>query len=182
MIAMVHIFSWGERWNHHSVPLHAELYHCAVLFNDDVTYVQWSTYFISRDPVSSNQMTRIYIGLYNTFYSIVLVTWYSMKWRSCMDIMVVLFSPAHCFICPAKTYLPTQHCPNCLLLFFGGGVAFNICGLIATVPVCNRDPNDHFSKCYHSTGMTLRRGWYKTRHTNPTGHILPMKSCYVKII
>ena len=30
--------------------LHAELYHCTVLFNDDVTCVEWSIYFISRDP------------------------------------------------------------------------------------------------------------------------------------
>ena len=40
-----------------SVPLHAELYHCTVLFNDDFTCVQWSIYFISRDTVSSNQIT-----------------------------------------------------------------------------------------------------------------------------
>ena len=48
---------------HRSVPLHAELYHCTVLFNDDVTCIQWSIYLILRDPVSSNQMTRIYIGV-----------------------------------------------------------------------------------------------------------------------
>ena len=44
---------------HRSVPLHAEMFHCTVLFNDDVTYVQWSIYSLSRDPVLSNQITRI---------------------------------------------------------------------------------------------------------------------------
>ena len=42
--------------SHRSVPLHAELYHC--------TMTSHAFYMIkSRDPVSSNQMTRIYIGV-----------------------------------------------------------------------------------------------------------------------
>ena len=45
------------------------VYHCTLnctmftVINDDVTCVQWSIYLISYDPVSFNQMTRIYIGV-----------------------------------------------------------------------------------------------------------------------
>ena len=48
---------------HCSPPLHAALYYCTVLSNTDVTCVQSAIYFISCDPVSSNQMTRIYIAV-----------------------------------------------------------------------------------------------------------------------
>ena len=48
---------------HHSAPFNAALYYCTVLLNPDVTCVQWTIFFISCDPVSSNQMKRIYIGV-----------------------------------------------------------------------------------------------------------------------
>ena len=41
--------------SHLSVLLNAPLYHNTVLVHADVTCVQWSIYFISCDPVSSNQ-------------------------------------------------------------------------------------------------------------------------------
>ena len=54
---------------HRIVPLNAELYHCTVLFNADVTGVQWLICVLSCDPVSSNQMTRIYRGIvYNRVF------------------------------------------------------------------------------------------------------------------
>ena len=52
-----------ERLINLNIQENAELYHCTILFNDDLQLVEWSIYFILRDPVSSNQMTRIYIGV-----------------------------------------------------------------------------------------------------------------------
>ena len=48
---------------HLGVLLHAAPCHCTVLLNDDNTCVNWFIYFISCDPVSSNQMKIIYIGI-----------------------------------------------------------------------------------------------------------------------
>ena len=44
------------------LSVQAAVYHCMVLLSDDVTSVHWSIYFISCDPVSSNQI-RILINL-----------------------------------------------------------------------------------------------------------------------
>ena len=46
-----------------SVLLNTAQYHCKVLLHAEVTCFQWSIYFISYDPVPSNQMARIYTGV-----------------------------------------------------------------------------------------------------------------------
>ena len=57
LIALFHVK--GRR----SVPLHAASYNNTVLLNDNVTCVQWPNHVISCDPVSSNRITIIYIGV-----------------------------------------------------------------------------------------------------------------------
>ena len=67
------------------VQLNAAHYHCTVLLNADVTCVQYSIHFISCDPVSSNQMTRICIG----------VIWYIMLywWNVWSSVILDINSP-----------------------------------------------------------------------------------------
>ena len=46
---------------HCNALLNAALYNFMVLLHADVTCIQWSFYFKSCDPVSSNQMTLLMI-------------------------------------------------------------------------------------------------------------------------
>ena len=70
MYCSVLIWSFQVK-GHRIVLFNAELYYCTVLFNDE-----WSIYCISRDPVSSNQITRIYIGvIYNVLFNEAKPSW-----------------------------------------------------------------------------------------------------------
>ena len=49
---------------HSREPFNVELCLCTVLFNDDVTCVEWSIYYMWPCIIqSSDQMTKIYIGV-----------------------------------------------------------------------------------------------------------------------